>query len=265
MTATTVDTRLGPLHVSRHGESGPPLVLWHSLFLDGRSWDPVLPALTPGRTVLVVDGPCHGRSPGPGREFTLAECGDAAIEVMNRFDARIVDWIGNAWGGHVGVELAMRDPERIRSVAALSSPMNALRPLERLTLTVLSAAFRIIGWRRWLVRAVVDALVLPTSPPEVSGYVAEAAQLPGAERTLTAIRSIALGRPSLVEGLSRLNVPTLISTTPDAAIYPPALARAHAASLPRGRFELISGARHIPPIETPAATAKLLLDWLASP
>src|ERR1043165_6085135 len=97
MDKVTVATELGPLAVWKTGE-GPPLVLWHSLFLDRRSWDGVLPRLSAG--VILINGPCHGESPGPGRPFTLEECADAAAAVLDHFGVARADWIGNAWGGH---------------------------------------------------------------------------------------------------------------------------------------------------------------------
>jgi hypothetical protein len=35
--ATSIPTRLGPLHVQTVG-SGPPALLWHSLFVDSTTW-----------------------------------------------------------------------------------------------------------------------------------------------------------------------------------------------------------------------------------
>src|ERR1051325_10661501 len=93
-----VPTRLGPLAVRHYGGHGPWLVLWHSLFLDGRSWDLILPALTRVRSVLVVDGPCHGNSPGPVTRFSLDDCAEAAVTVLDHFGVDRADWIGNAWG-----------------------------------------------------------------------------------------------------------------------------------------------------------------------
>jgi pimeloyl-ACP methyl ester carboxylesterase len=258
-----VPTRLGPLSVTRHGDGGAWLVLWHSLFLDGRSWDPVLPVLTPGRSVLVLDGPCHGTSAGPERPFTLDDCAAAAVEVMDHFHAETVDWVGNAWGGHVGVVLAAAQPRRVRKLAVLSSPMQALRPFERVRLHALTAVFRLVGWRDFLAAAVVDALVLPSASAATRQYVKDAAQAPGAARTRLAMRSVMFGRPSLVERLPSLQTPTLFVTSTADQLWPPELARAHAARLPQGRLEILDGVRHIPPMEAPAATGKLLTDWLA--
>jgi len=195
-----IPTALGPLHVRRHGAGGPTVLLWHSLFLDGTSWDPVLPALSPGRSLLVVDGPCHGQSPGPGRRFTLEECADAALTLLDHAGIAQVDWVGNAWGGHVGVVLAARAPERVRRLAVVCSPMHALRPLERLRARVLAGLLGLAGWRGFLLKAVRGALLRAPMRPEVVAAVDGAAQAPGAARTLLAIRSVMLGRPHPAAG-----------------------------------------------------------------
>ena len=66
-------TDLGRLR-SPHLRRGPPVVLWHSLFVDSRSWDPLIENLGRQRTVYAIDGPSHGRSEAVRRDFTFAEC-----------------------------------------------------------------------------------------------------------------------------------------------------------------------------------------------
>ena len=67
-----VSTDLGRLHVRRIG-TGPPVVLWHSLFVDSRSWGPLVDALARDRTVYAIDGPSHGKSEAVRRDFTFEE------------------------------------------------------------------------------------------------------------------------------------------------------------------------------------------------
>ena len=68
-----VSTDLGRLHVRRTG-TGPPVVLWHSLFVDSRSWGPLIDMLARDRTVYTIDGPSHGKSEAVRRDFTFEEC-----------------------------------------------------------------------------------------------------------------------------------------------------------------------------------------------
>jgi pimeloyl-ACP methyl ester carboxylesterase len=156
--------------------------------------------------------------------------------------------------------MAGRHPKRIGRLAALSSPMQALRTPERLRMHFLVGIFRLTGWRAWLLEAVANALVLR---PEAKPYVKEAAQRPGPARTRLAMRSVSFNRPSLVERLEALEAPTLFVTAPADALWPPELARAHAARLRNGRIEILDGVRHVPPVEAPDATADLLCGWLA--
>ena len=106
--------------------SGPATVLWPSMFVDGRTFDPLLPLL-PGRRLIVVDGPGLGASEPLQRRSTIAEAADAAHDLLTGSQASDlgiegpVDWVGNAFGGHVGYELARR-PGVLRSLAAVSAP-----------------------------------------------------------------------------------------------------------------------------------------------
>jgi pimeloyl-ACP methyl ester carboxylesterase len=41
-----------------------------------------------------------------------------------------VDWVGNAWGGHVGILFAAVNPNRCRSLVTIGTPVHALPPAE---------------------------------------------------------------------------------------------------------------------------------------
>src|SRR5215208_6643211 len=124
MTDRMVDTRVGKLRVAVIGERGPTAVLWHSLFVDERSWQGMLPRLADRRRLVVVTGPGHGASADPGRRYTLRDCAQAAMQVLDALKiTEPVDWVGNAWGGHVGLIFAAEWPDRCRSVVAFGTPM----------------------------------------------------------------------------------------------------------------------------------------------
>lgn len=127
LTDEFVETDVGRLHVLRRG-TGPVTILWHSLFLDSRSWVPLIGALAelvPDRTIIAVDGPSHGRSEPLNRDFTFDECAQAAANVLDRIGVdEPVDWVGNAWGGHVGIVLAAGQPKRIRTLTTIGTPVH---------------------------------------------------------------------------------------------------------------------------------------------
>src|SRR6478752_7293506 len=157
-----VPTRLGRLHVRTAG-SGPATVLWPSMFVDGRTFDPLLPLL-PGRRLVVVDGPGLGASEPLRRRSTIAEAADAAQDLLTGPDAAglgldgPVDWVGNAFGGHVGYELARR-PGVLRSLAAVSAPTEPVPPALRRQIGLLGPLLRVLGPVGPVREAILSALL----------------------------------------------------------------------------------------------------------
>ena len=78
----TVETSVGPLAVRVLGQ-GPTAVLWHSLFVDDRSWGRVENELATQRRLVIITGPGHGASGDPGRRYTLDDCAEAARAVLD--------------------------------------------------------------------------------------------------------------------------------------------------------------------------------------
>jgi pimeloyl-ACP methyl ester carboxylesterase len=108
--ADHVATRLGSLYVRTVG-SGRPAVLWPSMFVDSHTWDRMLPLLQresaiPRRFAL-IDPPGLGNSEPLRTSSTIAGAAAAARDALAHLDlGGPVDWVGNAFGGHVGYELA---------------------------------------------------------------------------------------------------------------------------------------------------------------
>src|SRR5215207_6310832 len=120
------ETQVGLLAVRVLGD-GPAAVLWPSLFMDARSWERILPTLSEDRRLVVVNGPGHGASGDPGRRYSLGDCAAAAGQVLDQVEVGgAVDWVGNAWGGHVGLRFTADLPQRCRSLVTLGSPVAAL-------------------------------------------------------------------------------------------------------------------------------------------
>src|SRR6187399_2722714 len=163
----TIETEVGNLAVFEEG-SGAPVFLWPSLFLDHRSLLPLIAELQP-RRCIVVDGPGHGESPGPARHYDLAACARAAMQVLDALHVDAVDWVGNAWGGHVGVCAALAFPQRIRTLTAIGSPMNALKPGQRLQMRLLLGILKLSPGTAGKILG--DAMLSPAASPSLHEHV----------------------------------------------------------------------------------------------
>ncbi len=261
-TAMDVPTRLGALRVRMCG-SGPPAVLWHSLFVDSATWDRVLPLLGEHRRLILIDGPSHGRSAATRRRFTLQDCADATGDILDHLGVHTpVDWVGNAWGGHVGIVFAAGKSERCRSLITIGTPVRALNPAERRRIVPLVVLYRILGPVRLLVKGVEDAL-LGAEPPSTDAQVISFA-LRGADRRgmYAAMRSVMLQRPDLTSVLAPLVTPTLIVAAEQDALWQPTEARSAAGHFPHRAFGTVPGAGHVAPLLQHApALAELVSDF----
>jgi pimeloyl-ACP methyl ester carboxylesterase len=74
----------------------------------------------------------HGSSAPWHHPFSLRDCAEAADQVISQLDLdAAVDWVGSAWGGHVGNVFAASHPDRIRSLVTIGTPVQALTSAER--------------------------------------------------------------------------------------------------------------------------------------
>ncbi|WP_026256063.1 alpha/beta fold hydrolase [Mycobacterium sp. 155] len=247
-----VSTCLGTLHIARFG-AGPPAVLWHSLWVDSRSWGPLVDAFAGHRQVVTIDGPGYGRSRPIHRDFTLDDCVQAACEVIDQLGLTApVDWVGNAWGGHVGITLAAAQPHRLRSLATIAAPVVPVGRTQRLTQTYpLALLYRLLGPHRLLTKVLFDALLgsdaIAAQPDRAAEMVAafRAADRESIRRT---IRYMHHWRP-LTDKLPAVTVPTVLITGDlGDQHWRPADAQAAAAMMPAARAVAVTGSGHVGPL-----------------
>lgn len=250
--SVSVSTSLGELHVTQSG-SGPPALLWHSLWVDSPSWGPLAAGFAQCRRVLAIDGPGYGRSSPVRRDYTLDDCAAAACQVLDHLGVtEPTDWVGNAWGGHVGITLAADRPERLRSLVTIATPLTPVGRRRRWTQTYpLALLYRLFGPSRLisdvLSRALLGADVIAAQPDRATETMSAFAEA-DRESIRRTIRFMHSWRP-LTDVLPTVTVPTLLITG-DLADQHWRLADAHAAAakMPDGRAHGVSGAGHLAPL-----------------
>lgn len=253
MAENCVPTNLGWLHVRRAG-SGPVAVLWHSLFVDSRSWGPLFDALSRHRTVVAIDGPSHGESEPVNHDFTFDECTRAAAEALDELGiSEPVDWVGSAWGGHVGILLAATQPQRIRTLTTIGTPVPALSLRFRVTKAwPLVALYRLSGPSRFLCNALSDALLGPEATaahPDQAASTIDAFRQADRTGMYHAMRSMMLKRRSVADRLPRIVAPTLmLAARDDDEGWPLHQAEAACATMPHARAVLVSGSARVAPL-----------------
>jgi pimeloyl-ACP methyl ester carboxylesterase len=178
--------------------AGAPLVLVHGLGARWQSWQPVLPALTAAREVVLVDLPGHGQAAALEGTLTFERLVDDLHQHLAEQGLAGADLVGSSMGARMVLELARRGTGR--HVVALD-PGGFWSPAEKAVFgTSVRASFA-------LVRALRPALpVLARSAAGRTALLPQFSPRPWAvpaDVALTDLQSIA-GTPALFETLQAL-------------------------------------------------------------
>ncbi|MBW8730500.1 MAG: alpha/beta hydrolase [Terrabacter sp.] len=251
---TLVPTRLGRLHVRLVGD-GPTTVLWSSMFVDSHTWDPVLPLLPQGRRYALIDPPGLGLSEPLREASDIAGAADAATDLLAALGGDgSVDWVGNAFGGHVGFKLAAR-PGLLRSLVAVSSPAQPVDASLRRQIALLLPILRTAGPRGPVRTAILTAMLTDASRERATlrQVVEESLARPTHRSMDLAVRSFILNRVDVTAELADLTVPSLFVASDDRGDWSPKDAEDAAAVAPDARAVTVERARTLVPLEQPEA------------
>lgn len=254
-----VPTRLGRLHVRLVGD-GPTTVLWSSMFVDSHTWDPVLPLLPQGRRYALVDPPGLGLSEPLREASDIAGAADAATDLLAGLGVDgPVDWVGNAFGGHVGFKLAAR-AGLLRSLVAVSSPAQPVDAPLRRQITLLLPILRTAGPVGPVRTAILTAMLTDASRDRapLRQVVEESLARPTRRSMALAVRSFILNRVDVTAELADLTVPSLFVASDDRGDWSPQNAEDAAAVAPDATAVTVERARTLVPLEQPEALASHL-------
>lgn len=103
-----------------HG-SGSPLILLHGAYMTIDMMGPVLFGLAATRRVVAVEQQGHGRTADIDRPLTYEQMADDTAALMRHLELEGADVVGYSMGGGIALQLAIRDPERVRKLVVLSA------------------------------------------------------------------------------------------------------------------------------------------------
>ncbi|TXN28993.1 alpha/beta fold hydrolase [Lacisediminihabitans profunda] len=247
-------------------------VLWHSMFTDSRSWDRVVDDLRKQRTLVLVDGWSFGASDDLDElvDDFIERCAQGAIAVVSQIQQELtpgpVDWVGSAWGGHVGLQLAAVRPDLVRSLITVSTPVQAASAAMRRQVGMLLPVFRAIGMRGPVRHGLLDGmftdLTRRTDPEAVDALVAPMSRSNRAAISRT-VHSGVLNRTDLAWAAARVTCPTLMIATDDRGEWSPAECAKTTAAMKDSRTAVLTGTRALPSLECPTELAALVTDFWA--
>lgn len=241
--------------------TGPALVLLHAGLADRSMWDPHLDALAAtGLRVIALDLPGFGDAPVvPGEQAPW-------IDVLATLDALGVEQaalVGSSFGGAVALRAAAVHRGRFWALVLVSAPAPGLEPSPQLeAVWAEEDAALAAGDLDAAAETVAATWLQPGAPLALRDRVA------GMQRRALELQQLGGPQPEArdpladPDDLTHVRVPTLVlcgeHDLPDFREGARLLVRL----LPDARREVIDGAGHLAPLETPAAFEAALLAFV---
>ncbi|MGW7284054.1 bifunctional 3-oxoadipate enol-lactonase/4-carboxymuconolactone decarboxylase PcaDC [Streptomyces sp. NPDC054847] len=241
-------------------EDAPILVLGPSLGTTWHMWDRQIAELSERWRVIRYDLPGHGGAPA----YPAASVGDLAERLLATLDQLGVQRFGYAGcsvGGAVGIELALRHPQRVAALAlvAASPRFGTADEFRRRGVVVRTNGLDPIARsapERWFTPAFAAA------QPAIVEWAVQMVRTTDPGCYIAACEALAAF--DVRAGLGRIQVPTLVVVGSEDQVTGPAEARTLVAGIPDARLALVPGASHLAPVEQPAAVTDLLAHHFAT-
>lgn len=264
----TIATILGPVFVDDQGEPDSPVaLLWPSLFTDHRMWRHQVSALHDnGWRTLALDPPGHGRSSGPGRAFTMDECAEAALQILDAsgIDTPVV-YFGTSWGGFVAPRIVLRAPRRVSAMVLFNTSAEQGTSFERTRAAALTKLMALGPLDKVTVRLIIAGLLAPETQrrrPEIGTDLAAHMLTWDRRPFISTVRSVLVDRDPILGALADVDVPALIVSGAQDRTLPSVHSERIAAHLPHARHIEVPGAAHLVALEQPDQANALIHGFL---
>lgn len=108
------------IHYATYGR-GSPVILLHGGLANADYWGKQIAALMLRHRVIVMDSRGHGRSTRDARPYGYDLMADDVVAVMDVLKVRKADIVGWSDGAILGLDLAMRHPDRVGRIFAFAA------------------------------------------------------------------------------------------------------------------------------------------------
>jgi pimeloyl-ACP methyl ester carboxylesterase len=266
-TGRIVDLPEGDLQVREDGpRDGPAVVMLHGFACSLHWWDQMTPALARDHRVIRFDLLGHGGSEKPKKGYGMESQARLVAAALDRLGVRRADVVGHSMGGSVATALAEQRPALVDSIVILDSPSKSGDA--ELPFTARLGFVPVLG--QAINRVVPDAMIRDG----LESAFAKGFDVPDRfvedfrDMTYTSYDDSHRGsddyseESGLAERLEDESVPLLVVFGSEDDLVDPKSAQGYR-SVPGARVVVLDGVGHSPHVERPAATARLIADFLA--
>jgi pimeloyl-ACP methyl ester carboxylesterase len=248
--------------------SGPETIVFsHGFLMDHSMFEPQRAAFEKQYRVIAYDHRGQGQSEDPGRGYDMSTVTDDAAILIRGLKAAPCHFVGLSMGGFVGMRLASRHPDLIRTLTLMNTTATREKILNRVKYAFLAQMVKMFGIAPFTSIAVKDLFGKTTrTSPEKRAMLEE---WTGKFRTrprsvADTLQAIAKRREFRAKEMAAIQCPTLIITGEDDSAQPPRNSATLFTGIHGARMINIPGAGHSSSLEQPEAVNAAMQELFKS-
>ena len=254
------------LHYEDTGGPAEPVVFAHGLLWSTKLFRFQHEALGGEYRCIAFDFRGQGKSQVTASGYDMDTLSRDAAQIIERLGAGPCHFVGLSMGGFVGMRLAARRPELLRSLSLLETAADAEPLLNRPKYAAMAALSRVLGFGPFVpqVERIMFGKSFLADPAREAMRRDLRAQLLGNDTTGTA-RAVGgvIWRKGVEDLLPGIDVPTLVLSGEEDVAVTPARSRRTAEAIRGARFQTIPRAGHSSSLENPEAVTEALRGFFA--
>lgn len=260
----TIEVNGVNLFYEENGDGKETIILSHGLLWTHRMFREQVDFLSKNYRVIAYDHRGQGQSEVKA-PFDMETVAEDAAELIRKLCDGPVHFAGLSMGGFVGIRLAARHPELIKSLILLETSANA-EPVENLPqYKTLNGIVKWLGIIPPVASKVMHIMFAESwlSNPSNSALIKHwKKELSSNKKSITGPVEGVIYRKGVEDELSKITCPTMIIVGDEDVATKPEKAKYIQMGIAKAKLHIIPGAGHSSCIEKPDQVNRLIKDWL---
>lgn len=255
------------LFYKESGSGQETIVFSHGLLMDHTMFEAQRAAFEGRYRVIAYDHRGQGQSADPGSSYDMDTVAADAAALIEALKAAPCHFAGLSMGGFVGMRLAARRPELVRTLTLMNTGAQKEAASSRLRYGFLAQLVKIVGTAPFTGIAVKELFgkttrssADPAKQKMLKEWTAKLRSRP--KHTAHALMGV-MNRPEFsAQELAAIRCPTLIITGEDDTPQPPGNSEKLQAAIRNSRLVRISGCGHSSSLEAPQQVIAAMLELI---
>lgn len=251
------------------GNGSETIVFSHGLLMDSSMFEAQRSAFESSYRVIAYDHRGQGQSADPGHGYDMDTVAADAAALIEALHAAPCHFAGLSMGGFVGMRLAARRPELVRTLTLMNTGAQRQPAADRLRYGFLAQLVKIVGTAPFTGIAVKELFgkttcgsTDPAKRKMLEEWTAKLRSRP--KNTAHALLGV-MNRPEFTaEELAAIRCPTLVITGGDDTAQPPRNSEKLAAAIRNAKLVRIPGSGHSSSLEAPQAVIEAMRELMRS-